>query len=316
MVIRKFSLTLFPFYQILSHGAGAEESSFAAETKEQNKKGSEILHKILVRTKLKINQEITAMDPNAQNQNINSVDPIRSTIAKNQTRDSSGKFVSKVDPLKVPPISVTTTQTGINTTTPPDLVNVKITNPFVYIKYWWKRIMANEGIDLRLRVKPLTVFGVSLIAFSLAFGLGGVVLPVAFPGLKINGIIYSSPTPTPETIWKDTALKGTLTKSNTTPVKFYLVTTSTEAVTLEVPVGFNLITLVGKRILAVGTYNSKDKVLEVEDIQDLEVLPTTPIPIPTSPPTPTPSPNPTPTPTGNPTPEPSISPFPSETPLI
>jgi len=177
--------------------------------------------------------------------------------------------------------------------------------------------MANEGIDLRLRVKPLTVFGVSLIAFSLAFGLGGVVLPVAFPGLKLNGILYPSPTPTPETIWKDTALKGTLTKSNTIPVKFYLVTTSTEAVTLEVPVGFNLITVVGKRILAVGTYNSKDKVLEVEDIQDLEVLPNTQVPIPTSPPTPTPTPSPnlTPTPTVTSIPEPSISPFPSATPL-
>ena len=119
-----------------------------------------------------------------------------------------------------------------------------------------------------------------------------------------------SPTPTPDIIWKDTALKGTLTKSNTTPVKFFLVTTSTEAVTLEVPVGFNLITLVGKRILAVGTYNSKDKVLEVEDIQDLEVLSTTPVPIPTSPPTPTPtpSPSPTPTPTAIPTIEPTSTP--------
>ena len=108
------------------------------------------------------------MDPNSQNQNANPVDPIRSTIAKNQTRDSSGKFVSKTDPLKVPPITVTNETGRINTTNPPDLLNVKITNPLVYIKYWWKRIMANEGIDLRLRVKPLTVFGVSLIAFSLA----------------------------------------------------------------------------------------------------------------------------------------------------
>ena len=148
------------------------------------------------------------MDPNSQNQNTGSVnqtpvnpvdtkDPLRSTIAKNQTRDSSGKFVSKTDPLKVPPITVTNETGRINTTNPPDLLNVKITNPLVYIKYWWKRIMANEGIDLRLRVKPLTVFGVSLIAFSLAFGLGGVVLPVAFPGLKLNNVIFPSPTPTP-----------------------------------------------------------------------------------------------------------------------
>jgi len=266
------------------------------------------------------------MDPNTQNQinentsqtsqeQVNVKDSLRSTIAKNQTRDSSGKFVSKGDPLKVPPISITTnTDQRVSTTNPPDLVNVKITNPLVYIKYWWKRIMANEGIDLRLRVKPLTVFGVSLIAFSLAFGLGGVVLPVAFPGLKINNLIYPSPTPTPETIWKDTALKGTLTKINTDPIKFYLVTTSTEAVTLEVPVGFNLITLVGKRILAVGTYNSKDKVLEVEDIQDLEVLPAIPVPIPTSAPTPTPSPSPTPTPMVVSTVEPTLTPMESISP--
>ncbi len=250
------------------------------------------------------------MDPNSQNQNANPVDPIRSTIAKNQTRDSSGKFVNKTDPLKVPPITVTSETGRVNTTNPPDLLNVKITNPLVYIKYWWKRIMANEGVDLRLRVKPITAIAFAIVAFSLAFGLGGVVFPFAFPWLKINNGTVATPTPTPE-IWKDTALKGTLTKTNTVPIKFYLVTTSTEAVTLEVPVGFNLITLVGKRILAVGTYNSKDKVLEVEDIQDLEVLPAIPVPIPTSASTPTPSPNPTPTPTVTLTPEPTISPTPT-----
>ncbi|MEK7550334.1 MAG: hypothetical protein AAB535_00910 [Patescibacteria group bacterium] len=270
------------------------------------------------------------MDPNTQNQTAESVsqtsqeagdikNPLRSTIAKNQTRDSSGKFVSKTDPLKVPPITVTSETGRVNTTNPPDLLNVKITNPLVYIKYWWKRIMANEGVDLRLRVKPITAMCFAIVAFSLAFGLGGVVFPFAFPWLKLNNItIGQTPTPTPEIIWKDTALKGTLTKTNTVPIKFYLVTTSTEAVTLEVPVGFNLITLVGKRILAVGTYNSKDKVLEVEDIQDLEVLSTTPVPIPTSPPTPTPTPSPSPTPvlTATATPEPSISPSPSATPSI
>ena len=175
--------------------------------------------------------------------------------------------------------------------------------------------MAHEGITIKITAKPVTVFGVALIAFSLAFGLGGVVLPTFFPWMKFdNGIVATTtPTPQPE-ILKDTALKGTLTKTNTTPVKFYLITTSTEAVNLEVPVGFNLNTLVGKRILAVGTYDSKNKVLEVEDIQDLEVLSTTPIPIPTTIPTPKPTDTPTPTiaPTAIPTIEPTISP--AETP--
>ena len=258
------------------------------------------------------------MDPNSQNQNtgvinptptptttppetIETKDPIRSSIAKKQSRDRGGKFASKDDPTKLPPISITTNQTGsVNTSNPPDLVNLKVTNPLIYIKYWWKRIMANEGIDMRFRMKPLTVFGVALIAFSLAFGLGGVVLPTFFPWMKFNSGITTTPitTPTPE-ILKDTALKGTLTKTNTTPVKFYLITTSTEAVTLEIPVGFNLSSLVGKRILAVGSYDSKNKVLEVEDIQDLEVLSTTPVPIPTT--TPTPKPTETPTVTSAPT---------------
>ena len=146
---------------------------------------------------------------------------------------------------------------------------------------------------MRVRAKPLTVFGLAIIIFSGVFGLGGIVFPKFFPNLKFNGVVVTNQTPTPQPeILKDTALKGTLTKTNTTPVKFYLITTSTEAVSLEVPVGFNLTSLVGKRILAVGTYDSKNKVLEVEDIQDLEVLSTTPVPIPTVTPTPKPTESP------------------------
>ena len=242
------------------------------------------------------------------------VDPIRSNIAKKQVRDSSGKFVDKEDPTKLPPISVTVNNpTSVNTTNPPDLLNVKITNPLVYIKYWWKRILANEGLDMRVRAKPLTVFGLAIIIFSGVFGLGGIVFPKFFSWMKFNGITATATqTPQPEVL-KDTALKGTLTKTNTNPVKFYLITTSTEAVTLEIPVGFNLTSLVGKRILAVGTYDSKNKILEVEDIQDLEVLSTTPVPIPTVTPTPKPTETPSPVPTVIPTAEPTI--LPTETPI-
>ena len=163
----------------------------------------------------------------------------------------------------------------------------------LYIKYWWKKIMANEGIEVKIKARPVTVFGVALIVFSLAFGLGGVVLPSFFPWVKINNEIITTPSPTPiSSVTKDTALRGKLTKTNSIPTKFYLVTSSTEAVTLNVPTGFNLNLLVGKRILAVGIYDSKNKILEVKDIQDLEVLSTIPVPIPTA----TPSPKPTETP--------------------
>jgi len=221
----------------------------------------------------------------------------------NLTRDKNGRFIS----LKKTPTDSTT----INTTNPPVLVNIKITNPLVYIKHWWKKIMANEGIEIKFKAKPVTVFWVALIWSSVAFGLGGVVLPTFFPWVKVDNLVLSSPTPTatPQII-KDTALRGTLTKSNTVPAIFYLVTTSTEAITLNVPDAFNLNLLIGKRILAVGSYDSKSKILIVKDIQNLEILSKTPVPIPTV----TPSPKPTEVPTITPsvTPSTEATSFPAE----
>lgn len=217
----------------------------------------------------------------------------------NLTRDKFGRFAS----LK----NTSTDTTPVNTTTPPDLVNIKITNPLVYIKYWWKRIMANEGIEVKFKAKPITVFGVAFIWSAMAFGLGGVVLPTFFPWVKVDTVVTATPTATPQIV-KDTALRGTLTKTNSNPIKFYLITTSTEAVTLEVPASFNLLSLVGKRILAVGSYDLKNKILVVQDIQDLEVLSKTPVPIPTITPTPKPTEIPTVAPTAIPTIEPTIAP--------
>ena len=194
------------------------------------------------------------------------------------------------------------------TSEPPDFVNIKITNPLTYIKYWWKKIMANEGIDLRLRVRPVTAFGIALIAFSLAFGLGGVIFPVAFPWLKINVGATPAPTikPTSGPVWKDTALKGTLWKTTTEPVKFYLVTSSDEAVTLQTPQDLNLLSLVGKRIFVTGEYDAKNKILIVKDAQDFEILSATPQPIPTA--SPTPFVTATPSPTIVPTLKPHVTP--------
>lgn len=222
-------------------------------------------------------------------------DPLRSDIAKKQTRDSHGRFIPKVDPLKVPPISFTATPANgkVSTTNPPDLLNVKVTNPLVYIKYWWKRIMANEGMDLRFKVKPITAIAMAVVAFSLAFGIGGVTFPVFFPWMKSsNSSIINTTTevtPTPEQ-WKETALKGTLKKTLSIPPKYYLLVSSDEAITLQILTNINLEPLIGKRIFVSGSYNQKDKLLIVNDVQDLEVLPTKAEVAPTNSPTPSPFP--------------------------
>lgn len=181
------------------------------------------------------------------------------------TRDSQGRFVST---QKTSPSN------------PPDLVSFRITNPIVYIKYWWKKIMANEGIEFRLKVRPITALAIATIAFSLAFGLGAATTQNAAPS--------STPTPTPN-LWKETALKGVLKQVGN---QLFLLTTGDEAVTLQTASDAG--SFIGRKVLVVGSYNQKQKTLIVSDIQNLEALPSpTPTPTPTEIPTPEPTPLPT-----------------------
>ena len=56
------------------------------------------------------------------------------------------------------------------------------------------------------------------------------------------------------------------------------------------PDNLDLLTLVGKRIFAIGQYNKTERLLKVFDVKDLEVLSKTPVPIPTIEPTPSATP--------------------------
>lgn len=156
----------------------------------------------------------------------------------------------------------------------PPLIDLKVTNPVTYLKQWWAKIIGNEGIDFRLHFHPLTAMAIALVIITVGFGLGRQVTPLSLP----------SPTPTsaPEPQLKDTAFVGTLHFSTPT-AKFYLVTTSSaEAITLIVPDAIDLQPLIGKRILAAGSYSKSARTLQVADAKDMEILPKTPVPIPTA----------------------------------
>lgn len=167
----------------------------------------------------------------------------------------------------------------------PPLVDVKVTNPVTYLRRWWNRVMGKEGIYFSFKIHPITAF---LIVFGFAAGIFSVGrYSVNIPFLKYE--VISSPTPTSEDNWKETAFTGKLQYS-VTGGKFFLITTSSEAITLSVPENLDLMGLVGKRIFAVGEYNKTERLLKVIDAKDMEVLPKSPIPIPTSSPEPTSSP--------------------------
>ena len=189
------------------------------------------------------------------------------------------------------------------------LVEVKVTNPFTYLKNWWNKVVNNEGVDFRFHIRPLTAIAMTIIIASLGFGVGRFVIPegVKIPFFKFEDVTSPTPTVTPE-IWKETAYTGTLQYSQTTSKYYLMTTTSSELITLQVPVNIDLKDYVGKRILAIGKYNKSLKILVVSDAKSLEVLPKSPVSIPTM--VPSPSPTPTSEPTMSPTPEasPSASP--------
>lgn len=197
-------------------------------------------------------------------------------------RDKYGRFVKTV---------------SCESTTEPPLVHLRVTNPVVYIKLWWKKVMSGEGIDFRFRIHPVTAVLIATSIAIVAFGAGRVTVPINTPFFSYS--YDEKPTPTPTSSpWKETALTGIL---KVTPVtkKYYLLTESTEAVTLEIPNNVNLDNYVGKRILASGNYNKSSKILQIADVLDLEVLPSKPTNIPTV--TVIPTISPTTTPTATPT---------------
>lgn len=85
---------------------------------------------------------------------------------------------------------------NINTSkkTEPPLVDVKVSNPIIYLKKWWQKVIGNEGVDIRFKIHPLTAIAVAVIVASIGFGVGRFVLPFSIPFFKFNG---SEATPLP-----------------------------------------------------------------------------------------------------------------------
>ncbi len=231
---------------------------------------------------------------------------VHEEVASKLPRDAHGHFIKNAgsgvpesSSSKLPPfVSVNqggqVQQTVVTTRrTDAPLFDLKITNPIVYLKAWWKRIIANEGVDFRFRIRPLTAIAMALGIAAIGFGFGRFALPESSPIVKYLPMLAPSPSPN---VWKETAFTGVL-KYTQANQRYYLVTTEAEAVTLNAPANVNLAKLLGKRILVVGNYNTQTGIMTVTDTADMEILPAQIVPVPTTLPTPTPTPTSIPTPT-------------------
>jgi len=181
----------------------------------------------------------------------------------------------------------------------PPIVDVKVRNPITYIKKWWKKTVENEGVYFSFRVRPLTALAIALVVTSLTLGIGKFVLPFSIPFFEYNPSPDQPILPTPEP-WKETAYTGTLRYSEATGKYYLLVTSSSEAITLQVPENIKLSNFVGRRIFAAGKYYKSTRTLVVASASDTELLPAAPSTIPTTSPTPSPLPTLTNTPSPSP----------------
>ncbi len=212
------------------------------------------------------------------------------TIQKNPapTRDEHGRFIKSTTGVtySTTPTTKSESDQQISTynitkqRTDPPLLFLRFSNPITYIKRWWKRLMGNEGMELRLRVKPLTAIAIAVALGLFGFGVGRVSIPADSPIVKYVPQFLAIPTTNP---WKETAFSGTI---HTTNGDFYLVISESQAVTISVPSNIDLTKYIGKRILAQGLYNEDQRLLNVTSVENIELLNTKPQKIPTVVPSP------------------------------
>lgn len=212
------------------------------------------------------------------------------------TRDKYGRFIksqtgitySTTPMSKSDADSQTSTYHIAKERTDPPLFFLKIANPITYIKKWWKRILGNDGVELRLRIKPLTALAIAAALGLFGFGVGRVSVPVDSPIVKYIPQFAAVPTVNP---WKETAFSGTIQSANGS---FYLLTSDAQAILLSIPTSIDLTKHIGKRILAQGLYDEGKRFLDITGVENIELLNSKPQIIPTSIPSPTPLPTDTP----------------------
>jgi len=77
---------------------------------------------------------------------------------------------SSYEPKSPPPIKITQKNTYSEKTDPP-LIDLKVTNPVTYLKKWLGKLLKNQDIDIRIKIKPFATLAL-IIAFSATFGIG------------------------------------------------------------------------------------------------------------------------------------------------
>lgn len=57
---------------------------------------------------------------------------------------------------------------------------IEVRNPVTYLRRFWEKIIGNEGIELKITIKPLTtIFGIALLG-TISLGIGKFIIPEGY----------------------------------------------------------------------------------------------------------------------------------------
>lgn len=138
----------------------------------------------------------------------------------------------------------------------PPLIDVKVTNPVTYLKLWLGRLLRNEGIDFRFRVRPVTAI---FIALTFAVAIGGTSFSIAK--------WYFLPVLVPTNLIAKTSYTGTLQRSND---QFILVTPNYQAYIIKNSSNEELSNFLDKNVFATGKVNKQSNTLDIIGISEIE----------------------------------------------
>lgn len=209
----------------------------------------------------------------------NSHPSVHSEVAQHRPRDAHGHFLPYEHPDK--PQVIHNSQTipnPPNTPNPPlpsnssqpsdddPIFEAKINNPFAKFFNWIKKLIKNEGINIK--IKPLTAIGIA-VALSGTSGILGGVVGYAFP--------HSSPI-----LHRSVIYQGNL---QNTPNGFVLTLPNSDLYTLrpKAATSINFKSLSNGPVLVKGNLTKEDYVIEVSEIIPLATQAPSITPLPSNP---------------------------------
>lgn len=198
--------------------------------------------------------------PKSGNDNPDPIIKAHSDTAKHEARDSHGRFIKKGynpttpnSPNPPPPNPSYPSYPSIASADAP-LFEAKVNNPFAAFFNWLKKLIKNEGINIK--IKPLTA-----IAIAVALTGGGGIVGYVFP--------HSSPI-----LHREVVYQGTIQK---TPGGYILTLPNSDLYTLKTKSNsmVNFQNLPNGQVMVKGNLTRENFVIEVSEIIPLST-PTSP----------------------------------------